>query len=263
MAEEKRLWAFGDSNTECGHLNVYPEYRNIKGEPAPNFLNLLSKRMDLKLVNKGAGGANNQDVLFKMLRYLPKINPGDAIVIGMTHPMRFKIRYNDIGYRMSPNQIGTPEEYMYEAKQWIQFPDGNENMDKLIPKDIFDVLVGVRSSNNNPLTDEMLAILDLARYLDKEHYVAVWSWADHIKHPLFINPPQLEGLDLSMMEYYHARDMLVRNDIKNDERANIDYHLGYKAQEELAEMLYPVLKLRNKTNKEEPPVYQNDDKEWP
>ena len=88
-----KLWAFGDSFTfgsgvvckDPDHFNIY-WYGNKYKKHA--FHQILGKKYNLEVENKGIEGDSNTGISTYILTTLPLIKPGDVVIIGQTAPDR-------------------------------------------------------------------------------------------------------------------------------------------------------------------------------
>jgi hypothetical protein len=90
------LWTFGDSNT-AGHGchsgdEYYEKYYKSGDGIWPVW---LSDKLNVELKNLGKNGSSNDTIIDTIIGKWEKINSGDYVFIGMTHPHRFDVPINN------------------------------------------------------------------------------------------------------------------------------------------------------------------------
>jgi hypothetical protein len=89
----KRIWYFGDSNTEIYNLN-YPwasKYIEWKGYTPKHWTELFAERMELPYSNLGLGGCDNYTIFKTLSDNIESISDEDIVIIGWTIPIRGRI----------------------------------------------------------------------------------------------------------------------------------------------------------------------------
>lgn len=89
----KRIWYFGDSNTETYNLN-YPwasKYIEWKGYTPKHWTELFAERMELPYSNLGLGGCDNYTIFKTLSDNIENIGDDDIIIIGWSIPIRGRI----------------------------------------------------------------------------------------------------------------------------------------------------------------------------
>ena len=89
----KKIWYFGDSNTETYNLN-YPycaQYIEWKGYTPKHWTELLSEKMNLPYSNLGVGGCDNYTIFKAISDNIDFIGEHDIVIIGWTIPIRGRI----------------------------------------------------------------------------------------------------------------------------------------------------------------------------
>lgn len=89
----KKIWYFGDSNTEDYNPN-YPyasKYIEWKGYKPKHWTELFAERMGLPYSNLGLGGCDNYTIFKTLSDNIETIGDNDIVVIGWTIPIRGRI----------------------------------------------------------------------------------------------------------------------------------------------------------------------------
>jgi hypothetical protein len=88
-----KIWTFGDSFTES--FNEEHEwcknYIKWKGYKPEVYGEILSRKLDLKLINKGMGGLDNDTIMDKICESIEDIRDNDIIIIGWSSVSRFRL----------------------------------------------------------------------------------------------------------------------------------------------------------------------------
>jgi hypothetical protein len=91
------LWIFGDSFStqweKMGELGV--KYSEWKGYTPKIFSNYLSTMLSTDVTQCGIGGADNHTIFDSIITNIPNMTTGDTIVIGWSHPSRFRLVKNN------------------------------------------------------------------------------------------------------------------------------------------------------------------------
>jgi hypothetical protein len=102
-----QLWCFGDSFTGgngCLPNEQYPlEYKTSEDDLI--WPELVSKKLNLKLLNLGYGGYSNDKIIDSIIKSYNFINKNDIVVIGITFYSRFDIPYNNTLITLSPTNL--------------------------------------------------------------------------------------------------------------------------------------------------------------
>lgn len=88
-----QLWVFGDSFTAGNGCHPSEEY-HLKYKSTDNDLiwpDILSKNLNLEVVNKGMGLYSNDKIIDTVMEYYYSVKEGDLVIIGKTFPSRFDI----------------------------------------------------------------------------------------------------------------------------------------------------------------------------
>jgi len=151
------LWTFGDSFTE-GFNEKYPwadEYIKWKGYTPKVYGEILSEKLNVKLINKGKGGTDNYTIFETICNSTKSINDDDIIIIGWSSPVRFRLaQFNNTWRIFLPNSIkfhsgefqmnlsdNTPTEimlnrnsllYVNEVNNWIELLNRTFKCNKII-----------------------------------------------------------------------------------------------------------------------------------
>ena len=89
----KKIWYFGDSNTETYNPNYLWASRYIewKGYTPKHWTELFAERMELPYSNLGLGGCDNYTIFKTLSDTIEMINDDDIVIIGWTIPIRGRI----------------------------------------------------------------------------------------------------------------------------------------------------------------------------
>jgi hypothetical protein len=89
----KRIWYFGDSNTEDYNTN-YPwakQYLEWKGYKPEHWTKLFAERLGLPYSNFGLGGSDNYTIFKSLSDNIEMIGDNDIVIIGWTTVIRGRI----------------------------------------------------------------------------------------------------------------------------------------------------------------------------
>jgi hypothetical protein len=89
----KKIWYFGDSNTEDYNpkyqwANKYIEWKGYKPK---HWTELFAERMELPYSNLGLGGCDNYTIFKSLSDNIKMIGDNDIVIIGWTIPIRGRI----------------------------------------------------------------------------------------------------------------------------------------------------------------------------
>ena len=88
---KNKLWVFGDSFTaEYYENNNYKNYVEYKKGVAPIiWSNLLSKKINLEVINHAKCGASNYTIFNQLIKSIDDINENDIVIIGWSYITRY------------------------------------------------------------------------------------------------------------------------------------------------------------------------------
>jgi hypothetical protein len=89
---KNKLFVFGCSFSSPFHENTeeYRSYKNFCGGVFPRtWFDLLSEKLNMKLINCGIPGAGNDMIFMKITQEINKISKGDVVIIGWSFLSRF------------------------------------------------------------------------------------------------------------------------------------------------------------------------------
>lgn len=169
-----KLWIFGDSFSDsCGLMGTHPyalylkDNFNIDNADELAWQKLLSKELNLDLINKSRSGCSNTDIINQIILNINNFNPNDFIIIGWTVPSRVSL----------PPPIGCPYESISVANAWAaQCIDNDYNyknyesfyLNVFFPR--VDTHIDFTSNLGDVLFD----------YLLKNYNVKSWYWQDYL-----------------------------------------------------------------------------------
>lgn len=112
---KNNIWFFGDSTT-YGHglrygfeyYDLYPQNRK------PLWTKLLSTYFNANPINFASCGASNEDIKFRLITQLHKIQENDVVVIQPTYPTRINVFTNDGEYK--PIHMAFGEDSLLEGR---------------------------------------------------------------------------------------------------------------------------------------------------
>ena len=89
----KKIWYFGDSNTETYNPNYLwaSKYIEWKGYTPKHWTELFAERMKLPYSNLGLGGCDNYTIFKTLSDNIENISDDDIVIIGWTIPIRGRI----------------------------------------------------------------------------------------------------------------------------------------------------------------------------
>lgn len=91
------VWTFGDSLTaEYDEQYEWSEnYIRWKGYKPDVYGDIISKKLNLDLINKGVGGSDNYSIFESFCNVSNKIERDDIVIFGWSSPIRFRLATND------------------------------------------------------------------------------------------------------------------------------------------------------------------------
>lgn len=101
-----KLWAFGDSFTDFykppvnSKVHWRQKYCEWKGYVPKVYVEFLAEKLNMDLINKGAGGCDNLSILEEFCKVCNRIQKDDVVIFGWTSPIRVRLadRYNKWGF---------------------------------------------------------------------------------------------------------------------------------------------------------------------
>ena len=89
----KKIWYFGDSNTETYNPNYLwaSKYIEWKGYTPKHWTELFAERMKLPYSNLGLGGCDNYTIFKTLSDNIENISDDDIVIIGWSIPIRGRI----------------------------------------------------------------------------------------------------------------------------------------------------------------------------
>lgn len=91
------VWTFGDSLT-AEYDEQYEwsgNYIRWKGYKPDVYGDIISKKLNLDLINKGVGGSDNYSIFESFCNVSNKIERDDIVIFGWSSPIRFRLATND------------------------------------------------------------------------------------------------------------------------------------------------------------------------
>jgi len=153
----KKIWYFGDSNTEDYNPNYLwaNKYIEWKGYVPKHWTVLFAERVCLPYSNLGLGGCDNYTIFKTLLDNIERIDDNDIVIIGWTSPIRGRIANID-------------------KNEWFTIvPQSNPNL-KCITNDAILQLVSLRDS---PLyVQEVLEWQKLIKRALQTNTLVFWSY---------------------------------------------------------------------------------------
>jgi len=195
------VWTFGDSLTE-GFRSNNPwakKYVEWKGYIPLTYGEIISKKLNYKLINLGKGGSDNNTIFESFIKKINNIKDGDIVIIGWSDIGRFRLATkNNEWCSFVPN-------FDYNMK----------NMENISNQTIMEVCV-------NRLSDvyisEVNIWINFLKKTIKNFKVINWS---------AFNQGKINGIFLFDLEQ-----------ITNETNGVIkDFHFSEKGQEQLSEIL--------------------------
>jgi hypothetical protein len=206
----KKIWYFGDSNTEGYNLN-HPwaiDYINWKGYTPKHWTEVLSERMGLPSHNLGKGGCDNYTIFDTLINNLDRISDEDIVIIGWTIPIRGRIANLD-------------------TNEWFTIvPMGNPNL-KCITNDAILQLVSLRDSKL--YTDEVLGWQKLIKKALSNNKIIFWSYF-----------PEFADKGLVDYKYWLGKSPIIS--IRSETNGVIkDGHFGENGNLVIADVMYEYI----------------------
>jgi len=153
----RKIWYFGDSNTEIFNPKYMwvKEYIDWKGYIPKHWTEIVAERMGLISHNLGESGCDNYTIFDTLINNLDSISDNDIVVIGWTIPIRGRIANLD-------------------TNEWITIvPHGEPNLKCISNNSIWE-LVSLRDSEL--YIDEVLGWQRLIRRALSNNKVVFWSY---------------------------------------------------------------------------------------
>ena len=87
------VWTFGDSLTDGFRSNNTwaKKYVEWKGYIPLTYGEIISKKLNYKLINLGKGGSDNNTIFESFIKKINNIKDGDIVIIGWSDIVRFRL----------------------------------------------------------------------------------------------------------------------------------------------------------------------------
>jgi hypothetical protein len=158
-----KLWTFGDSftqsflpNKDCKVIHWRHQYINWKGYVPKVYGEILSERLNMKLMNYGQGAWDNYSIFESFCKVVKEIKKDDLIIFGWSNSARFRLTDKNgrwINYLPNVNEIAMDAEYM--------------------DRDSINKLLANRS--NKQYDNEVNNWINLINHTLKNNYVIHWT----------------------------------------------------------------------------------------
>lgn len=91
------IWCFGDSNTEGYNLDYQwvKDYTTYKGYIPKWWTEVLSKKLNQPITNRGKGGTDNYTILDSIIKEVDNIRPKDTLIINWSSVLRSRAVLNN------------------------------------------------------------------------------------------------------------------------------------------------------------------------
>ena len=180
----RKLWIFGDSFSEGSGL------WKITMPPPPAWPDIVSKKLDYKLVNKSKGGASCSAIIQELCESMYKIKEDDFVVIGGSHASRIDIWDWVIKYwiNITPGLAAGDMQYKYRRTdggetKYIAFHEktlmgglgkGRPDLRKIMSKYFFNIRCEGDEWYHNRYTN---IFIGLQKELKRRNINSiVWNW---------------------------------------------------------------------------------------
>ena len=195
------VWTFGDSLTDGFRSNNTwaKKYVEWKGYIPLTYGEIISKKLNYKLINLGKGGSDNNTIFESFIKKINNIKDGDIVIIGWSDIVRFRLATkNNEWSSFVPN-----------------FDNNLTNMENISNQTITEVSVNRLS---DVYIDEVNIWINFIKKTIKNFKVINWST---------FNQGKINGIFLFDLEQ-----------ITNETNGVIkDFHFSEKGQEQLSEIL--------------------------
>lgn len=216
--------------------NSFSQYKKyLGGNLPPSWPDILSKKLNYKLKNKGQGGSSNYSIFFNFIKNIDKIQKNDLVIFQWTTILRFRLASYDTSELIDilPNQIYT----------------------KFVSKKTIEELIVNR--DNDAWTFE---IIELTKFLidyckAKNIKIIFWAYDDKIINNIdkknyneWFFVKKYDGKEMTPMSYVqtYTRYILNQGPTIQDETNNLidDMHLGQYGHQVIANMFEYVLQKK-------------------
>jgi len=201
------LWTFGDSLTDGFRSNDIwaKKYVDWKGYIPLTYGEIISKELDLELINLGKGGSDNYTIFESFIKNIDNIKNGDIVIIGWSEVGRFRLST--------------------KSNTWTSFVpnfDNNlTNMKNVSNQTIMEVCVNRLS---DVYIDEVNIWINFIKKVIKDFKIINWST---------FNQGKINGIFISEIEQ-----------ITKDTKGEInDAHFSEIGQKQLSEILLTNIKI--------------------
>jgi len=220
---KNKLWIFGDSFSTIWERmgGLCDRYKEYKGYTPKIFSHYLSTMLDMKIEQKGIGGADNFTIFDTIIHNLNDnyIHSGDIVIIGWSSPTRFRVERNNEWVTLhnpQPNNGPTPDKIKNNQHKFIDI------------NTIQQILV---NRTHSLYWDEVINWSRLLKIAFELKGIKVIFWS-----------PFVLGTDMNLKKQLLPKDWYINtslNRLKEDTNGVIDdQHFSEEAHQKLAEILY-------------------------
>lgn len=225
-----------EKDREASPNNSFSQYKKyLRGNLPPSWPDILSKKLNYKLENKGQGGSSNYSIFFNFIKNIDKIQKNDLVIFQWTNILRFRLASYDTSELIDilPNQIYT----------------------KVVSKKTIEELI-INRDNDGWVAE----IIDLTKFLidyckAKNIKIIFWAYDDKITNNIdkkiyneWFFVKKYDSKEMTPMTYVqvYTRHILNQGPTIQDETNNLvdDMHLGQYGHQIIADMFEYVLQKK-------------------
>jgi len=112
---KKNIWFFGDSTTYGHGLRYgFDYYDQFPKNRKPLWTKIVSDYFKSNPINFASCGASNEDIKFRLITQMSKMQEGDTVIIQPTYPTRINVFTNDGEYK--PIHMAFGEDSLLEGR---------------------------------------------------------------------------------------------------------------------------------------------------
>lgn len=163
----KKLWIFGDSfsqpfsNLFTQNVEWSKKYKNYKKPKTPLvYGEILSKLLDLEMINHARGGVDNDYIFHCFINKLKDVRPGDIFIFNWTEITRFTLSSDT-------NELVTVIPFSH-----------HDPPSKYITEEAINQ-IGLNRGEYNSYWQQINNYMKIIKSVLKEHEVYFWSWVKY------------------------------------------------------------------------------------
>jgi hypothetical protein len=182
----KTLWTFGDSFTDSFNppgerfLDWHNKYIQWKGYVPKVFGEMMSEKLNMKLINKGIGGSDNSQIFESFCSVVDLIKEDDILIFGWTNQERFRLSNKKNEWSHLSVNFRDKDKKKQEGDSHFFSTEELKNAFDSISKNTIQEIMYNRM--NDVYTQELCNWIKLINFSLSKNKILHWSWDKRITY---------------------------------------------------------------------------------